>query len=155
WERTTKLNLGAGQVMTVSTRYTYEGEVEKEGRTLDRISSKVLTVEFALEPGSPLPFTVKESALKPAETKGEILFDRKLGQVVSATSSIQIVGDMTFVINNMELPSKLDLKMETDTEPKHKPLLVQVSNQPSTGRAPARSVAAGLWSTKWLSQLQR
>jgi hypothetical protein len=118
WERTSKLNLGAGQVMTVSTRFTYDGEVEKEGRTLDKISSKVLTVEFALEPGSPLPFTVKESALKPAETKGEILFDRKLGQVVSASSSIQIVGDMTFVINNMELPSKLDLKMATETNTK-------------------------------------
>jgi len=118
WERTTKLNLGAGQVMTVATRYTYEGEIEKEERTLDRISSKVLTVEFALEPGSPLPFTVKDSALKPAETKGEILFDRKLGQVISASSSIQIVGDMTFVINNMDLPSKLDLKMETETNTK-------------------------------------
>jgi len=115
WERTSKLNLGAGQVMTVSTRYTYDGEIEKDGRTLDRISSKVLTVEFALEAGSPLPFTVKDSALKPAETKGEILFDRKLGQVVSASSSIQIVGDMTFVINNTDLPSKLDLKMETAT----------------------------------------
>jgi hypothetical protein len=118
WERTSKLNLGAGQVMTVSTRYTYDGEIEKDGRTLDKILSKVLTVEFALEPGSPLPFTVKDSALKPAETRGEILFDRKLGQVVSASSSIQIVGDMTFVINNMDLPSKLDLKMETETNTK-------------------------------------
>ena len=118
WEHTTKLNLGAGQVMTVSTRYTYEGETEKDGRTLDRITTKVQSVEFALEPGSPLPFTVKESALKAAETKGELLFDRKLGRTVKSSSSIQIVGDMTFVINGMELPSKLDLKIETETETK-------------------------------------
>ena len=118
WERTTKLNLGAGQVMTVSTRYIYEGEIEKDGRTLDRITTKVQSVEFALEPGSPLPFTVKESALKPAETKGELFFDRKLGRTVKSSSSIQIVGDMTFVINGMELPSKLDLKMEMETETK-------------------------------------
>jgi len=109
WERTTKLNLGAGQIMTVATRYTYEGEIEKDGRKLEKITSKVLTVDFALEPGSPLPFTVKESALKPAETKGELLFDRKLGRTVKSSSSIKIVGYMTFVINGMELPTKLDL----------------------------------------------
>jgi hypothetical protein len=116
WERTTKLNLGAGQVMTVTTRYTYEGEAERDGRALDKITTKVLTVDFALEAGSPLPFTVKESALKPAETKGELWFDRKLGQVVAASSSVQIVGDMTFVINGQELPTKLDLKMENGTQ---------------------------------------
>jgi hypothetical protein len=75
-------------------------------------------VDFALEPGSPLPFTVKESALKPAETKGELLFDRMLGYTVTSTSSIQIVGEMTFVINGQELPTKLDLKIETGTETK-------------------------------------
>jgi hypothetical protein len=118
WERTNKLNLGAGQVMTVSTLFTYEGEVENDGRTVDRITTKVQSVEFALEPGSPLPFTVKESALKPAETKGELLFDRKLGRTVKSSSSIKIVGEMTFVINGMELPTKLDLKMESETETK-------------------------------------
>ena len=64
--------------MTVSTRFKYEGEVEKEGRTLDKITFQVLTVDFALEAGSPLPFTLKESALKPSETKGELLFDRAM-----------------------------------------------------------------------------
>jgi hypothetical protein len=116
WERTSTMNLGAGQVMTISTRYTYEGEIEKDGRTLDKITSKVLTVDFALEAGSPLPFTLKESALKPAETKGELLFDRKTGKVVVSTSSMQIVGDMTFVINGKDLPSKLDLKIESGTQ---------------------------------------
>jgi hypothetical protein len=116
WERTAKLNISGGQVMTIATRYTYEGEIEKDGRKLDKITSKVLTVDFALEPGSTLPFTLKESALKPEETKGEILFDRQKGRVVSSSSSIKITGDMTFVINGQELPSKLDLKMENTTQ---------------------------------------
>ncbi len=116
WERTSKLNIGAGQSMTISTHYTYEGETEKDGRTLDRISTKVLSVDYALEPGSALGLTLKESALKPAESKGEILFDRQKGQIVSSSSSIKIVGDITFVVNGKELPSKLDLKMENGTQ---------------------------------------
>lgn len=117
WERTTRMNLGAGQVMTVATRYTYDGEIEKNGRKLEKVVSKVRSTDFALE-DSPLPFTVKSSELKPAESKGEFLFDRVLGQVIESSSMVQIVGDMTFVINNQELPVKLDLKMETSTQRK-------------------------------------
>jgi hypothetical protein len=117
WERTTKRSLGAGQILTATTRYTYEGEIEKDGKKLERISSKVLSVDLTLE-DSPLPLTIKSTDLKPTESKGELLFDRKLGMTVSGSSSVRIVGDITFVINNMELPSKLDLKMDSSSQPK-------------------------------------
>lgn len=117
WERTAKRNLGAGQILTATTRYTYEGEIEKDGKKLDKISSKVLSVDLTLE-DSPLPLTIKSTDLKPTESKGELLFDRKLGATVSGSSSVRIVGDITFVINNMELPSKLDLKMDSSSQPK-------------------------------------
>jgi hypothetical protein len=118
WERITNANLGAGQIMRIATRYTYDGEIEKDGKKLEKIVTKVLSTDFSLEADSPLPLTVKGSDLKPAESKGELLFDRELGQVISSTSSVQIVGDITFVINNMELPSKLDLKIETSMQPR-------------------------------------
>jgi len=117
WEKTSKRSLGAGQMLTATTRYTYEGEIEQNGKKLDKITSKVLSVDFTFE-DSPMPFTLKSTDLKPTESKGELLFDRKLGQTISATSSVRIVGDITFVINNMELPSKLDLKMELSSQPK-------------------------------------
>jgi hypothetical protein len=117
WERTSKRSLGAGQMLTATTRFTYEGEVERDGKKLDKIVTKVLSVDLTLE-DSPLPLTIKSTDLKPTESKGELLFDRKLGQTISASSSVRIVGDITFVINNMELPSKLDLKMETSSQPK-------------------------------------
>jgi len=117
WERTAKRNLGAGQILTATTRYTYEGEIEKDGKKLDKISSKVLSVDLTLE-DSPLPLTIKSTDLKPTESKGELLFDRKLGMTVAGSSSVRIVGDITFVINNMELPSKLDLKMDSSSQPK-------------------------------------
>jgi len=117
WERTTKRGLGAGQVMTVATRYTYEGEIEKDGKKLDKITSKVLSVDLAVEDPQAL-FMIKSTDLKPAESKGELLFDRKLGTVVSGNSSVRIVGELTLVINGMDLPAKLDLKMESSSQPK-------------------------------------
>lgn len=117
WERTNKRGLGAGQFLTVTTRYTYEGEIEKGGKKLDKISSKVLSVDLILE-DSPLPLTIKSTDLKPSESKGELLYDRAQGRVISASSMVRIVGDLTFSINNMDLPSKLDLKMESSSQPK-------------------------------------
>src|SRR5260370_25867343 len=74
WERTSKRSLGAGQMLTATTRYTYEGEIEKDGKKLDKIVSKVLSVDLTLE-DSPLPLTIKSTDLKPSESNGEILFD--------------------------------------------------------------------------------
>jgi hypothetical protein len=118
WERTSKLNLEGGQVMTLTTRYTYIGETEKNGRKLDQIDSQVLSVDYALAADSSLPFTLKSSELKASDSKGKLLFDRQAGTIVSGTATLQIKGDLTFVINNNDLPSKLDLKIETTTQQK-------------------------------------
>jgi hypothetical protein len=111
WQRTESVNLGAGQVMTFGVDYTYEGTVEKDGKTLDKISSKVTSVSFALE-NSPLPLMVKGSQLKAEESEGTVLFDRTRGQIVESSSSSRVAGTIDFVINNMDLPSKLDLKIK-------------------------------------------
>ena len=113
WQRTEIVNFGAGQIMTFQTKYTYEGTVEKDGRTLDKITSKTLSVDYSLQ-DSPLPLTVKSSELKAAESESVVLFDRDLGQVVESTASIRITGDITFSVNNKDLPSKLDLKMQSN-----------------------------------------
>jgi hypothetical protein len=117
WERTSKTNLGAGQIMTSTTKYTYEGEKERNGKKLDKITFKTLTVDFGLE-DSPLPLTVKSSDLKPAESDGEIWFDREAGQIIEQTAMVRIKGDITFVINNNDVPSQLDLKMQSSSMPK-------------------------------------
>lgn len=115
WRQSERVDLGSGQVMTFSTEYAYAGTVDVNGKMLDRITSKVLAVEFALE-NSPLPFTLKASKLKPTESAGEFLFDRGQGAVVTETSTVRIEGDITFVINGNDLPSKLDLKMKTSSK---------------------------------------
>jgi hypothetical protein len=113
WVRTETANFGAGQVMTFQTEYTYQGTVEKNGRTLDKITSKVMSVMFALQADSPLPLKLKGSELKADASEGTLLFDRELGRAAESTSSTHITGDITFTLNDMELPSKLDLKIKS------------------------------------------
>ncbi|MFN0052401.1 MAG: DUF6263 family protein [Planctomycetales bacterium] len=117
WDRTQRLNLGFGQLLTVVAKMTYEGEVEHAGRKVDKISVKVISTEFSIDNPS-FPLQVKQSSLKPTESKGEVLFDRELGLAVSNSSLMTIVGEITFVANNMEIPAKLELTMESKTTSK-------------------------------------
>jgi hypothetical protein len=115
WERTEAASFGGGQSMTFQSKYTYDGTVEKDGRKLDKITSKTLSVTYTLDGDGAIPLKLKGSELKAAESEGVILFDRELGRVIETKSSIRITGGITFEVNGMELPSKLDLKMQNET----------------------------------------
>jgi hypothetical protein len=114
WRRTRNANFGAGQNMDFETEYTYVGPVEKDGKTLEKITTKTLAVNYSVGKSS-LPFSVKDSELKPTESEGVILFDRAKGRVVEATGSTHVAGTMTFTINGTDLPVKLDLKLQAST----------------------------------------
>jgi hypothetical protein len=114
WRRTRNANFGGGQNMDFETEFTYVGPVEKDGKTLDKITTKALSVNYSLAK-SPLPFTVKNIELKPTESEGVILFDRAKGRAVESTSSTRITGTMTFTVNGNDLPVKLDLKLQSST----------------------------------------
>lgn len=112
WQRTETVQFGAGQAMTFTTKYTYEGQVQKDGRMLDKIVAQPLSVTFAIEK-SPLPLTLKKSDLKVQDSQETIWFDRERSQVTESQSELHVVGDLTFEANNMELPAKLDLTMRS------------------------------------------
>jgi hypothetical protein len=114
WQRQKSVNFGAGQLMDFKTEYTYDGTAEKDGKTYDKITSKNLSVTFALD-NSPLPFSLKGADLKSPESEGVILFDREQGQVVESTSKVRVTGEITFSLNGKDLPAKLDLKMQSST----------------------------------------
>ena len=69
WKRTKSSNLGGGQVMTFDTEFTYAGTIEKGGRTLDKITSKILSATFAFE-DSPLPIAAQEQRPESAGIRG-------------------------------------------------------------------------------------
>ena len=110
WERKSETPLGSGQVMTFTKTYTYEGIVEKEGRKLHKITSKVSGVDFQIA-NSPLPVELKTAELEPAESSQEILFDNKAGIIFSDDSSVRVTGKLTFAFGGQELGGKLDLTM--------------------------------------------
>lgn len=112
WEGMETVHFGAGQVMTFTTKYTYAGPENKNGRMLDKITSETTGVTFALEK-SPLPLTLKNADLKPVDSRGTMFFDRATTTVAESQSELHVVGDITFEANNMELPSKLDLTIRS------------------------------------------
>lgn len=116
WVRDEKAQLGGGQVMKFRIDYTYGGTIKQGGRELDRITGKVTSVDYAQEGKVPGPLQVVDCEIKPVNSAIELLFDRKLGRYVSEKSKIQVKGDMTFEVNGMKLPGKLDLTMEQNTK---------------------------------------
>ena len=110
WERSSEQNLGSGQTMSYRTKYEYQGTVEKDGKTLDRITGKAFDVSFAINGNAMLQVT--KSDLKIIDSESTFLFDRERGAVVSTSSKVQIAGPLTLVINSMEFAGKVDLTIE-------------------------------------------
>ena len=115
WVRKEVMPLGAGQVLNLRVDYTYEGIIEKNNRNLDRITGKVTDAAYEMKGPDAGPLTVKDSDLKAAKSKIELLFDRKLGRFVETKSLILVTGEMTFKANGQELPGKLDLTIAQTT----------------------------------------
>ncbi|MBT4866274.1 MAG: hypothetical protein HON53_14315 [Planctomycetaceae bacterium] len=117
WQVELTANLGGGQTLAFKTTYTYEGTIEKDGKTLDKITSKVTEVKYAQDdPDAPAKVTASE--LKVESSSGTLLFDRKLGRTVSDTDKFHVTGTMTLDINGMEFPTELDLTIEKTTTEK-------------------------------------
>ena len=113
WEHTQISSIGGGQTLTFAKRYTYEGTVDRDGRTLDKIGVKATEVTYAMDPQAESPVRVDKSDLKIESSEGTILFDRQAGRTVASDAKTRITGDMTLRINETDLPSKLDLTLET------------------------------------------
>ena len=107
---TNTVKLDSGQNLTFTTKYTYKGAVELDGKKLAHISVTTTEVDYTADADAPLK--VVQSDLKVAESKGKILFDVADGQTVVSESKVQIKGTLTLEIMGMELPGKLDLTME-------------------------------------------
>lgn len=115
WQVTESAYLGQGQVFTFDMYYEYQGSVEKDGRTLDKISLYAGSVKYTQLDDPNAQFKVVNSDLKVDSSMGTLYFDREKGEVIEVTQNIKISGPMTFNINNMELPGKVDLTLDSQT----------------------------------------
>jgi Family of unknown function (DUF6263) len=115
WERT-EIHVRDAQTFIFRKKYEYVGTEKKGNKTLDKISGKVVEVKCTQDPDSKFPLKVIKSDLKVDASDETIFFDREEGCVVSARSKIRIKGDMTYSAGGMDLPSGLDLTIESNAE---------------------------------------
>ena len=70
---------------------------------------------YAIDPNADSPLKVLKSDLKIESSEGSLLLDTAAGSVVESKSVTRIKGDILFTANGTELPSKLDLTLDTST----------------------------------------
>jgi hypothetical protein len=116
WERTQIIPSGDGQTLSFRRKFEYLGTEKKGNKTLDKISSKILEVKNTTSPTSNLPLKAMKSELKPESSQGRILFDRDEGHVVSMTEKMRIKGNIVYTAGGMEVPTAVDLSIESDVE---------------------------------------
>lgn len=116
WERTQIIELGDGQTLSFRKKYEYLGTEKKGEKTLDKISSKVLEVKNNTDPNSNLPLKPTKSDLKVESSEGRILFDRNEGHVISSRETVRIRGNITYSANGMEVPTAVNITIETNVE---------------------------------------
>lgn len=118
WTRTEVVSLGGGQIMTFETQYEYQGPIEKDGKTLEKVGIVYTGVKYAMDPNGGSPLKVVTSDLKVQSSFGHYLLDREKGVVVDRTTNARVAGPMTFEINGMQLGGKVDLSLEMGTSVK-------------------------------------
>jgi hypothetical protein len=79
WKQKTDTKMPFGRI-TGETKYTFEGEVERGGKTLQKIAVKPET-KIETDPNAPVQIKVKDS-----KGKGYLFFDNKAGKIVETTN---------------------------------------------------------------------
>ncbi len=111
WKSETTLDLGQGAVFEMTSSQKYVGTVQQDGKTLHQVEIKYTAVDFeqpAATPGAP---AVTESDLEIITGTSTLLFDAEIGRMVTSKINLEVSGEITLTIANMDLPAKLVLEI--------------------------------------------
>lgn len=115
WTRTEFMNLGAGQILTYDVQYEYQDPIQKDGRTLDKVSIVFTKVTYSVEGAGLGGLKVLSSDLKVDQSFGQYLLDREAGTIVERSTNVHITGPMLFDFNGAQLPGKVDLSLDVSS----------------------------------------
>ena len=116
WERTEVVDPG-GQALSFHKKYEYAGTEKRGGKTLDKITTKVLDVTCLLPDAKDAsPLKVTKSTLKVESSEGTILFDREAGCVVEARERTKLKGNITSSGAGTDSSSPIDLTLRIDIQ---------------------------------------
>jgi hypothetical protein len=118
WTRTEESDLGGGQTLTLEKEYTYVGSEQRDGRTMDKVTVKVLSTEYKMDPASPSPAKVTESELEVTSSAGTYWYDREAGMFTERTDEVRMKGTLTLEAGGQKLPGELDLSINTAVKSK-------------------------------------
>lgn len=113
WELAEAMRLEAGQNLNFKHRFTYQGEVEREGKLVHRIDMETIEAVYSIDRDAPTPLKVISSKLQPRMIEGVIYFDAEQGQVVESRESVEIIGDLNFQLDGNDLAGQINLTMGT------------------------------------------
>jgi len=122
WEQTQTSEIGGGQTLTFRKRYEYQGPVTVDGKSVEKVGVRAVSVKYEMDPNSESPLKVTKSDLKIESSEGSFLFDRENGRIVDTKEVIRIKGDLTISAGGKDLPSTLDLTFDVSgqRDPKSK-----------------------------------
>jgi hypothetical protein len=115
WERAETLDFG-GQALSFRKKYEYAGTEKRGGKTLDKITCKVLEVQCLPDSGAATPLKVTKSNLKVESSEGTILFDREAGLLVESREQTRVKGTMTFSGGGTDTSSQTQLNLQANTQ---------------------------------------
>ena len=115
WTKTVDSPLGSGQILSITSRYKYLGEVKVGDKKYDKIIAKVTAVALSTADVSKATLRVANSNLNPVESAGEILFDRVAGEFHSTKGKIRVQGNVNFTTKGLPVSGAMDLTIENET----------------------------------------
>jgi len=98
-------------VFELTSSQKYVGTIQQDGKTLHQVKIKYTEVDFeqpAATPGAP---AVTESDLEIITGTSTLLFNAEKGRIVTSKLNLEVAGEITLTIANMDLPAKLTLEI--------------------------------------------
>lgn len=116
WERTEAVDRGGGLELVLRKKYEYAGTEKRGDKALDKITVKVLDIQWRQDPDSSAPLKVAKGELKVGTSEGTILFDRGAGRVVESRDRVELTGNLTLSAQGQEQRVGFDLTMRTEVQ---------------------------------------
>ncbi|MBT3890716.1 MAG: hypothetical protein HN617_09295 [Planctomycetaceae bacterium] len=111
WKSETTLELGQGTVFEMTSSQKYLGTIQQDGKTLHHVEIKYTEVDFEQPAATPGAAAVTESDLEIIEGTSTLLFDAEKGRIVTSKIHLEVKGEITLTIADMDLPAKLALEI--------------------------------------------
>jgi hypothetical protein len=118
WTVSEETDLGGGQTITLEKEYTYAGSEQKDAQAFDKVTVKVLSAEYKMDPDSPSPAKVTDAELKVAESGGTYLYDRQMQFFSETQDKVRLTGTLSLEVGGQKLPGELDLTIESGSKTK-------------------------------------